>query len=127
MKTILHADDAPRWREYVRQLLGNHYRVESVGNGEQALAAVENTNYDLVILDHLMPGSEPLDTGLELCRHLRAQRPQLPVLLFTGAWEDVEADRDALERAWQATIVFKDIRDPRKDNLADRVAKLLNA
>ena len=38
------------------------------------------TRFDAVVLDHLMPGM----TGIELARHLRETRPDIPIVLVSG-------------------------------------------
>jgi CheY-like chemotaxis protein len=124
-KKILIADDERRWREYASNLLGASYDVETVTNCEAAVARVEGGGVDLVVLDHLMPGEEPFGTGFDVCVHLRKEHPELPVILYTGAWEDVDADREALEHKSGAVVVFKEVRDRVRDDLAARIQALL--
>ena len=54
-----------------------------------------------------MPGPDEIDTGFELCQHIRRATPDLPVVIFTGAWEGVDVDRAELEAKFGARIVFK--------------------
>ena len=57
------------------------HATESVTSAQEALDRVlAGEAVDLVITDHAMPGM----TGLELARKLRAERPELPVMLATG-------------------------------------------
>lgn len=57
------------------------HAAESVTSAQEALDRVlAGEAVDLVITDHAMPGM----TGLELARKLRAERPELPVMLATG-------------------------------------------
>ena len=42
-------------RSVVRVLAGSEYQVESVGDGFEALRRLEDNQYDLVILDIMMP------------------------------------------------------------------------
>jgi PAS domain S-box-containing protein len=80
---ILVVEDNPEVAEVAASLLeqlGNHPRV--VGSAEAALAALaQGEPTDLVFSDIVMAGS--LD-GLGLARKLRAERPDLPILLATG-------------------------------------------
>ena len=64
----------------------SHYAVDLVTNGEDALALVEVVPYDLVILDILLPGLD----GREVCRRLREQQQQVPILFLSalGAVDD---------------------------------------
>lgn len=61
------------------------HAAQAVTSAQEALDRVlAGEAVDLVITDHAMPGM----TGLELARKLRAERPDLPVLLATG-FEDL--------------------------------------
>lgn len=57
-----------------------HYAVDLVANGEDALALASLIPYDILILDVLLP---ELD-GWEVCRRLRTQRKQVPILFLTA-------------------------------------------
>jgi CheY-like chemotaxis protein len=124
-KKVLIADDERRWREYARNLLAADYDVEMVTDCETTVARVEQGGVDLLVLDHLMPGEEPFGTGYDVCVHLRKQHPDLPIILFTGAWEGVDAGWEELERKADAVVVFKEVRDRERDDLAARVHALL--
>jgi DNA-binding response OmpR family regulator len=80
--TVLVVDDD----EDVRRLLEMKLRMEGltpVGacDGLAAVAAVEAGDFDLVILDVMMPGID----GIEACRRIREFRgEQLPILMLTA-------------------------------------------
>ncbi|MGB6403312.1 MAG: response regulator [Candidatus Sulfotelmatobacter sp.] len=77
---ILIAEDDAALAGFVRQgLVGEHYAVDVVEDGEQARAMGSEFDYDLVILDLNLP---KLD-GVSVLRHLRLKRPSLPVLVLT--------------------------------------------
>src|SRR5919204_6461638 len=73
-------DDAPIRRMLDRTLSAEGYSVDAVADGGAALAAVERSAPDLVVLDVAMPGLD----GLAVCRRLRAKGLALPVLLLTA-------------------------------------------
>lgn len=126
-KTVLVADDERRWREFACNLLADTYQVETARDCESALARVREGGVDLLVVDFLMPGEEPFGTGFDVALHLRQQKPGLPIILYTGAWEGMAADRQEIERkARGTTVVFKDVRDPQLDDLPARVQALLN-
>jgi DNA-binding response OmpR family regulator len=77
---ILIAEDDEALAKFVRQgLESEHYTVDVYPDGEQARAAANQSDYDLVILDLNLP---KLD-GVSILRQLRLQKPSLPVLVLT--------------------------------------------
>jgi two-component system response regulator MprA len=82
-------DDAPIRRMLDRTLSAEGYAVESVVEGSDALAAVERSAPDLIVLDVGLPGLD----GLAVCRRLRAKGLATPVLLLTA--RDAVPDRVA--------------------------------
>jgi DNA-binding response OmpR family regulator len=89
---ILIVDD----EQSVRDVLGEYfveqgYSVETAGDGEEALALVQASAPDLVLLDVRMPGID----GVETLRRLRAIAKDLAVIMVT-ANEDVGLARDTL-------------------------------
>jgi two-component system response regulator RegX3 len=62
------------------------YDVDAVGSGDLALDAARGRDYDLMILDLMLPGTP----GLEVCRMLRAES-DLPLVKLSAA--DAEVDR----------------------------------
>jgi CheY-like chemotaxis protein len=57
------------------------YSVQHASNAHQALAMLDDLNFDLVMSDIVMPGGM---NGVELARAIRTVRPELPILLVTG-------------------------------------------
>jgi DNA-binding response OmpR family regulator len=67
--------------------------VESIGclvrielNGENALEAAAAQEFDLVLLDVMLPGID----GLEVCRRLRARQQYMPVLMLTARSSEID-------------------------------------
>jgi len=88
-RTILVADDSPTIRKIVELTFSDTgFRVEAVGGGREALAALEALRPDLVLADVVMP--EP--AGYELCRTVKASGRAVPVLLLAGTFEPFDAE-----------------------------------
>ena len=81
--SILVVDDNPEIREIIQVLLGGEgYLVETAGNGVKALEMLENREYDLIILDIMMPGMD----GFEVLREIR-RTSHVPILMLTARGE----------------------------------------
>ena len=82
---VLVVDDERAVRESLRRALElEGYRVELAEDGEQALARLGHANAaDAMILDVLMPGID----GLEVCRRLRLEGNDVPILMLTARAE----------------------------------------
>jgi PAS domain S-box-containing protein len=79
---VLVADDNADTREYVASLLAGRYEVETVANGEEALASILLNPPDLVLSDVRMPGLD----GFGLLKAIRTN-PEiraLPVILLSA-------------------------------------------
>jgi two-component system response regulator MprA len=73
-------DDAPIRRMLDRTLSAEGYAVATAADGGEALASVERSAPDLVVLDVGLPGVD----GLSVSRRLRAKGLAVPVLLLTA-------------------------------------------
>jgi two-component system response regulator MprA len=82
-------DDPPIRRMLQRTFVGEGYQVETAADGGSALAAVERSVPDLLVLDVAMPGID----GLAVCRRLRRAGLAFPILLLTA--RDAVSDRVA--------------------------------
>jgi DNA-binding response OmpR family regulator len=81
---ILVVEDDPRLGPSLKKgLEGNHYAVDLVADGEDAVLMALATPYDLLILDVLLPGLN----GFEVCKQLREQGCSMPILLLTALGE----------------------------------------
>ena len=92
---ILLVDDDERLRTLLsRFLVEQGYRVTSAASAADARDKLRVLDFDLMVLDVMMPG----ETGLSLTEDLRSDRaPTMPILLLTarGAPEDVVAGFEA--------------------------------
>jgi DNA-binding response OmpR family regulator len=78
---LLLVEDDPRIARFVtRGLQEQAYAVDAVVNGDDALYQVEINDYDVVILDVMIPGKD----GFETCRAIRSLGKRLPILMLTA-------------------------------------------
>ena len=84
---ILVVDDEPSITEFVGYALKKEgFQPDVVDNGEDALAMAQENDYDLFVLDIMLPGMD----GYELCRRLRT-KTSAPVLFLSA--RDTELDK----------------------------------
>jgi DNA-binding response OmpR family regulator len=85
-KRVLLVEDDGRLATLVSEYLQQHeFIVEVVGRGDQALAEFKSGNFDLVILDLMLPGKD----GLEVCRELRNIYAG-PIMMLTAKSSDID-------------------------------------
>jgi two-component system, OmpR family, alkaline phosphatase synthesis response regulator PhoP len=74
-------------RELLRSLFdSNGYVVEIIDEGNLVCDLVARRDFDLVVLKHPVPGR----SGLEVCRDIRAEGGQIPILMLTETAEILE-------------------------------------
>lgn len=83
MRILLAEDERPLTRALVRIFERNNCSADAVHNGADALAYLEAGNYDVAVLDIMMPEMD----GLTALKKLRAGGNQIPVLLLTARAE----------------------------------------
>ena len=84
---ILIVEDEPKVASFIKNGLGdNLYESDIAYDSVSAEKLFRQYKYDLIILDLIIPGTG----GLELCKKLKSQRPNIPVLMLTalGTTED---------------------------------------
>jgi len=84
---ILIVEDEPKVASFIKNGLGdNLYESDIAYDSISAEKLFRQYKYDLIILDLIIPGIG----GLELCKRLKSQRPDIPVLMLTalGTTED---------------------------------------
>jgi two-component system OmpR family response regulator len=82
-------DDGAIRDNYLAGLRRQGYRVAGFGNRKDALAGFANRFPDLVIIDVSL-GAE-VEGGFDLCRELRAQSAQLPIIFLTARESELDA------------------------------------
>lgn len=81
---ILVVDDEARIRRLVRMYLEREgYEIEEAEDGDTALAKALETDYDLILLDLMLPGMD----GIDVCQELRKKKAT-PVIMLTARGEE---------------------------------------
>lgn len=83
MRILLAEDEVSLARAVVKILEKNHYSADAVYNGADALSYLETGDYDVAILDVMMP---KLD-GISVLRALRESGNRIPVIMLTAKSE----------------------------------------
>jgi two-component system alkaline phosphatase synthesis response regulator PhoP len=89
---ILVVDDEKDILELIDfNLSKNGYRVKSVTSGEEALDLIKENDYDLIILDLMLPGVD----GFDICKIIKADKHKanIPIVMVTAKAD--EADKVA--------------------------------
>lgn len=82
--TILVVDDEERIRRLLKMYLEKeNYIIEEAEDGETALRKALEKDYDLILLDVMLPGMD----GVEMCQRLR-QTKSTPVIMLTAKGEE---------------------------------------
>lgn len=89
MKLLIVEDEVKIARALQRGLEQERFAVEIVHDGEAGLAAAEADEYDIIVLDRMLPGMD----GLAICQALRETGNTTPILMLTA--KDQVRDRVA--------------------------------
>ncbi|MCF0137462.1 MAG: response regulator transcription factor [Oscillospiraceae bacterium] len=83
MRILLAEDEKSLAKALVKIFEKNNFSVDAVYDGAEALSYIENGNYDVAVLDIMMPKMD----GISVLRKLRSEGNQLPVLMLTAKSE----------------------------------------
>ena len=87
MAKILIVDDEAKIREVVKEyaMLIHGFEVEEAENGYEAITKVEHTNFDLIVLDIMMPVMD----GFTACREIKRIK-NIPVIMLSARDEEYD-------------------------------------
>ena len=80
MRILLVEDDFNLAETLAEAISDQRYTVDVADDGESALDYIQTLEYDLILLDVMLPDLD----GIELCRQLRSQGHQMPILMITA-------------------------------------------
>jgi len=79
--TILVVEDEIKITRFIKKGLEmEHYTVDIAYDGKEALEKAEINNYDLIILDIMLPKMD----GIEVCKKLREDKIETPIIMLTA-------------------------------------------
>ncbi len=85
-RVLLVEDEPSLVRTVSDRLVAEGYEVTAAGDGDIALEQAVQQPFDLVVLDIMLPGRD----GFEICRELRRQGFEMPILMLTARTEVVD-------------------------------------
>jgi two-component system phosphate regulon response regulator PhoB len=94
MAKVLLVEDDEELAEVLKHTLGSRgFFVQAVKEGSAALDLLRINKYDAIVLDWMMPGL----SGIDVCRRLRSQGNNTPILMLTARTsdEDIESGLDS--------------------------------
>jgi two-component system, NarL family, invasion response regulator UvrY len=92
MISILIADDHPIMRQGIRQILADlpgETNIEEAGGANELFQKIENTVFNIIVLDISMPGR----SGLDILVDIKVKHPSIPVLILSVHSEEQYALR----------------------------------
>ncbi len=84
MRILIVEDELRIARAIKRSLEAHHFATDIVANGEEGLSHGYDKDYDVIILDRILPGKL---TGLDICQKLRDSEVTTPILMLTALGE----------------------------------------
>ena len=117
MTRILVVEDDHKVGRVLEQGLSEaDFEVDRVADGLEALARAQTGGYDLILLDHMLPGR----SGIEVASELRALGHRFPILMLSA--RDTPEDRQDYIAAGANDVLGKPFRF---DDLIRRISELL--
>jgi len=90
---VLVVDDEEALRYLLStELAAEGYEVETAGDGDEAIEAIKQKDYDVVLLDIKMPRVD----GFEVLKFIKQNKPEIKVIMLT-AYADVKNAIEALK------------------------------
>jgi hypothetical protein len=112
VRNLLVVDDESTQRQAVIELLGDgeDVNVTAVGSSEEALAELEQREFDCMVLDLKLPEMQ----GFQLLERVKSDKrfSMLPVIVYTG--KDLTRKEDTALRRYAETVIVKDVNSPER-------------
>lgn len=95
MKKILVADDEDILRMLITDTLEDDFDIEEAEDGKEALEKIRGNEYDLIVLDYMMPYM----TGMEVLEEVRKDQNSTKILMLTAKAQDADREQAILNGA----------------------------
>ncbi len=118
-KILLAEDEGFIASLYKLELERHSVEVKIVGNGKEALAALEEDVFDILLMDLIMPDMD----GFELLKNIKEKKIILPVIVLTNLSQNVDQQKCA-EYGVKDYLVKADIDAPEVWNRVQKVLQL---
>lgn len=120
MKQILVIDDEPSIRFLLEKMLEREgYAVITAADGEEGMKLFQESSFDLVITDIIMPEKE----GIEIIMEIKKKYPDIPVIAISGGGFNSPQSYLNIARAAGAAAVLE--KPVEKETLLSQVQNLL--
>lgn len=87
MKQILIVEDEPDMQSGIKDNLEfEGYEVDTASDGKEGLVKILSNNYDLVLLDVMLP----LMSGFDVCKKVRHDNNDTPIIFLTAKGEEID-------------------------------------
>ena len=86
MELLIIEDDVSILRGLKDNLTFEGYQVHTVGDGQEGLQMALEQHFDLLLLDLMLPGMN----GYEICRRIKKEKPELPVIMLTARGSEMD-------------------------------------
>jgi|YNPMSStandDraft_2_1061718.scaffolds.fasta_scaffold01260_3 CheY-like chemotaxis protein len=117
MKKVLIVDDSIISRKMITKLISKHtFQIDEAVNGQQALAKIHSTQYDIIFLDLLMPDID----GIQILSVLNKKRNPTKVVVISADIQ--ETTKQKCKELGAFAFLHK---PPKEEELDDVIQKLV--
>jgi len=119
---ILLADDDPNIEIFLRKILPHNFKIDYAKNGKEAIERIKSKNYDILLLDLMMPELN----GYDVIRELRIKKlaPELPILVITNYPEPTtQEEKELLSKSLGIIVVDKSELNSQPEKLISLINK----
>jgi len=100
IKILCVDDEEDLVSAWVERLNMRGIDAEGMTNGHDAIKRIKEKRFDVVVLDIKMPGID----GHEIMKHIKVERPELPVILITGHECPDEKNKDLRANSYDCLV-----------------------